>query len=150
MSDRDDSPNITFCGSTDHAVDAPLVDMMKSRHVGSVNPRSMPAPCPCPPPPARSRTPSDRTSRLAIRKAEPFEPVTLGHIRSHGCKDLLIYCDSGRCHHSATMNADHLTDDTRVRFTLSPNGLHEVRTYRGRRTARLGSACRQAARYNRW
>jgi hypothetical protein len=37
MSDRDDSRNITFCGSTDHAADAPLVDMMKSRHVRSVN-----------------------------------------------------------------------------------------------------------------
>src|SRR5262249_54159199 len=37
MSDRDDSRNITFCGSTDHAADAALVDMMKSRHVRSVN-----------------------------------------------------------------------------------------------------------------
>jgi hypothetical protein len=37
MSDRDDSSNITFCGSTDHAADAPLVDMMKSRQLSSVN-----------------------------------------------------------------------------------------------------------------
>src|SRR5436190_962190 len=26
---------------------------------------------------------------MAARKAETFEPVTLGHIRSHGCRDLL-------------------------------------------------------------
>jgi tripartite-type tricarboxylate transporter receptor subunit TctC len=24
---------------------------------------------------------------------------------AHGCRDLLIYCNAGRCHHSATMNA---------------------------------------------
>jgi hypothetical protein len=46
---------------------------------------------------------------------ETFEPVTLGHIRAHGCRDLLIYCDSGRCHHSALMNADWLPDHTAVR-----------------------------------
>jgi len=57
--------------------------------------------------------------RMVIRKKETFEPVTLGHIRSHGCRNLLVYCDSGRCHHSATMNADHLPDDTIVR-TLGP------------------------------
>jgi hypothetical protein len=38
---------------------------------------------------------------MAVRKAEIFAPVTLAHIRSHGCRDLLVYCDSGRCHHSA-------------------------------------------------
>ena len=36
-------------------------------------------------------------------------PVTLGHIRSHDCRDLLVYCNSGRCHHRATMNADSST-----------------------------------------
>jgi hypothetical protein len=25
------------------------------------------------------------------RKTETFEPVTLGNIRSHGCRDLLVY-----------------------------------------------------------
>jgi hypothetical protein len=29
------------------------------------------------------------------RQHETFAPVTLGHIRSHGCRDLLIYCVSG-------------------------------------------------------
>ena len=48
-------------------------------------------------------------------RAERFEPVTLAHIRSHGCRDLLIYCDSGRYHHSATMNADWLPDEPPVR-----------------------------------
>jgi hypothetical protein len=48
-------------------------------------------------------------------KAETFEPVTLGHIRSHGCRDLLVYCSSGRCHHSARINADWLPDETSVR-----------------------------------
>jgi hypothetical protein len=48
-------------------------------------------------------------------KSEIFPPVTMGHIRSHGCRDLLIYCGSGRCHHSATVNADWLTDETPVR-----------------------------------
>jgi hypothetical protein len=28
------------------------------------------------------------------RKQETFAPVTLGHIRSHGCRDLLVYCVS--------------------------------------------------------
>src|ERR1700730_13845753 len=46
-------------------------------------------------------------------KAETFEPVTLGHIRSHGCRDLLV--SSGRCHHSARINADWLPDETSVR-----------------------------------
>jgi hypothetical protein len=52
---------------------------------------------------------------MVRRKAETFEPVTMGHIRGHGCRDLLVYCNSGRCHHSATMNADWLPDETLVR-----------------------------------
>ena len=28
---------------------------------------------------------------MVPRKTETFEPVTLGHIRSHGCRDLLVY-----------------------------------------------------------
>jgi hypothetical protein len=52
---------------------------------------------------------------MAGRKVEKFEPVTLGNIRSHGCRDLLIYCGSINCSHSAIMNADHLPDHTMVR-----------------------------------
>jgi hypothetical protein len=48
-------------------------------------------------------------------KTETFEPVTLGHIRGHGCCDLLVYCGSINCHHSVTMNTDHLSDDTLIR-----------------------------------
>jgi hypothetical protein len=28
---------------------------------------------------------------MVRRKAETFEPVTMGHIRGHGCRDLLVY-----------------------------------------------------------
>jgi hypothetical protein len=49
------------------------------------------------------------------RKVETFAPVTLGHIRSHGCRDLLVYCDSGRCHHGARMNVDWLPNEIPVR-----------------------------------
>ena len=56
---------------------------------------------------------------MALRAVEKFEPVTLGHIRSHGCRDLLIYCGSINCSHSTTMSAEHLPDDTVVR-SLGP------------------------------
>jgi hypothetical protein len=52
---------------------------------------------------------------MAVRKRETFPPVTMEHIRGHGCRELLIYCGSGRCHHGATMNADWLPDETPVR-----------------------------------
>ena len=52
---------------------------------------------------------------MVRRKAETFEPETMRHIRGHGCRDLLVYCNSGRCHHSATMNDDWLSDETPVR-----------------------------------
>lgn len=42
-------------------------------------------------------------------------PVTLGHIRGHGCRDVLVYCESAWCRHSAVMNVDALSDDTPVR-----------------------------------
>jgi hypothetical protein len=29
---------------------------------------------------------------MGVRKAETFPPVTMGHIRGHGCRELLIYC----------------------------------------------------------
>ena len=50
------------------------------------------------------------------QQQETFDPVTLGHIRSHGCRDLLVYCISGRCHHS---NGDWLPDETPVRAFCS-------------------------------
>jgi hypothetical protein len=40
-------------------------------------------------------------------------PVTLRHIRSHGVRSLLIYCNAGLyCHHSAVVDADKWPDDT--------------------------------------
>jgi hypothetical protein len=42
-------------------------------------------------------------------------PVTLGHLRSHGCRRLLIYCSTGLCHHSAVVDADRGPDDTALR-----------------------------------
>jgi hypothetical protein len=32
---------------------------------------------------------------MVMRKSESFELVTMGNIRAHGCRDLLVYCDSG-------------------------------------------------------
>jgi hypothetical protein len=52
--------------------------------------------------------------QAVIRKSESFERVTMDHIRAHGFRDLLVYCDSGRCHHGALKNADWPSDDTPV------------------------------------
>jgi hypothetical protein len=32
---------------------------------------------------------------MAIRKVGTFPPVTMGHIRGHGCRDLLVYAARG-------------------------------------------------------
>jgi hypothetical protein len=47
---------------------------------------------------------------MARTPNETFAPVTLGHMRGHGCRDLLVYCESIWCNHSAVINADHLPD----------------------------------------
>jgi hypothetical protein len=52
---------------------------------------------------------------VAGQKQETFEPLTLGHIRSHGCRDLIVYCGSINCNHGITINADHMPDDTAIR-----------------------------------
>jgi hypothetical protein len=36
----------------------------------------------------------------------------MGHIRGHGCRDLLVYCGSPWCSHSTKLNADWLSDNT--------------------------------------
>jgi len=49
------------------------------------------------------------------RRPEQYRglPVTLGHIRSHGVRRLLIYCSVGLyCHHSAIVDADRWPNDT--------------------------------------
>jgi hypothetical protein len=60
----------------------------------------------------RHRDPHDDPP--AKRRPQPYRgpPVTLGHIRRHGVRHLLIYCSTGRCHHSAVINADRWSDDT--------------------------------------
>jgi hypothetical protein len=75
---------------------------------------------------------------------QKVEPVTLRHIRGHGCRDLLVYCGSINCNHSVTMNADHMPDDTPIR----PLGSRMVCTrcgHVGRRcSAGQGAAHQQA------
>jgi hypothetical protein len=44
-----------------------------------------------------------------------FAPVTLGHMRSQGCRELLAYCNSGRWNHNTTMNVGHLPDNTPIK-----------------------------------
>ena len=73
-------------------------------------------------------------------KKPPFAAVTLGHIRGHGCRDLLVYCGSGWCHHSTTMNADWLPDENFGAVVVSANGLHQVRNDRRGRAAGLVAA----------
>jgi len=83
--------------------------------------------------------------------AETFDPMTLDHIRSHGCHDLLIYSDSGRCHHSATLSADHLPVNLPVR-SLYAGGwyAHDADTSAptcgrtGRRTSTNGTSSSRA------
>ena len=80
---------------------------------------------------------------MVVRKVEKFEPVTLGNIRSHGCRDLLIYCGSINCNHSATMNADHLPENTVIRV-LGPK---MVRTKCGHVGAETGAPRAQKATF---
>ena len=49
-------------------------------------------------------------------KVGKFEPVTLGNMRAQGCRDLLVYCNSGRCNHSTLMNVGHLPDHTLIKL----------------------------------
>ena len=70
----------------------------------------------------RARDPHDDPP--AKRRPEPYRgpPVTLGHLRSHGCRRLLIYCSTGVCHHSAVVDADLWPDETALR-DLSPKAV---------------------------
>jgi hypothetical protein len=60
-----------------------------------------------------------RNERITARKRKTFEPVTLGDIRGHDCRDLLVYCESNWCNHIAKLSADWLPDDT-VLLSLEP------------------------------
>ena len=61
------------------------------------------------------------------RQQETFAPVTLGHIRSHGCRDLLVYCISGRCYHRAQRRLAVSRYAPCDLFALLPDGLHTLR-----------------------
>jgi hypothetical protein len=81
---------------------------------------------------------------MVIRKWETFEPVTLGHIRSHGCRDLLVYCGSGRCHHNAAMKRGLAARCDAGALTLPADGVHAVWHNRRRRAPGLVAAHQQA------
>jgi hypothetical protein len=55
------------------------------------------------------------------RSRQTFALVTMGHIRSHGCRELLVYCTSPWCNHSAKLNADWLPDDHRAAQARPPD-----------------------------
>jgi hypothetical protein len=55
------------------------------------------------------------SQRMIPGQRETFPLVTLGQIRGHGCRNLLVYCESLWCNHSAVMNADALPDEMPVR-----------------------------------
>ena len=52
---------------------------------------------------------------MMARERETFPPVTLGQIRGLGCRNLLVYCESPWCNHSAVMSGDALPDEMPVR-----------------------------------
>jgi hypothetical protein len=55
----------------------------------------------------RARDPRDDPPAKRRPRQYQGPPVTLGHIRSHGARLLLIYCSTGLCRHSAV---DHALD----------------------------------------
>ena len=73
----------------------------------------------------------------SIRRAQTFEPVTMGHIRGHGCRDLLVYCGSPWCNHSAKLTLDWLPDDTALLDLDFEDGLYGVPADRRRCPAGL-------------
>jgi hypothetical protein len=52
---------------------------------------------------------------LSAPKTGKFAPVTLRHMRTRGCRDLVVYCNSSLCNHRTIMNVGHLPDDTIIR-----------------------------------
>jgi hypothetical protein len=61
----------------------------------------------------RHRDPHDDAAQRRRPERYRGPPVTLGHIRSHGVRQLLIYCSAGLyCYHSAVVDADRWPDET--------------------------------------
>src|SRR5262249_2870802 len=82
-----------------------------------------------------------RLGVMTPRERETFPPVTLGQIRGHGCRNLLVYCESVWCNHSAVMNADPLPDELPVR-ALCPRRVWTACS--GPRCGRTGRRIRQS------
>jgi hypothetical protein len=75
------------------------------------------------PRPMRHRDPHDDPPAKRQRQQYQGPPVTLGHIRSHGVRHLLIYCSEGLyCHHSAVIKADRWPDETAL-LDLCPKAI---------------------------
>jgi hypothetical protein len=55
-----------------------------------------------------------QTHYMPAPRTGKFAPVTLGHMRSQGCRDLLITCNSGQCEYSTTMHPGPLSDETPI------------------------------------
>ena len=49
-----------------------------------------------------------------LTKSESWYP-SLWAMRSQGCRDLLVYCNSDRCNHSTIINVGHLPDHTPIK-----------------------------------
>jgi hypothetical protein len=86
----------------------------------------------------RDRDPHDDPPAKRRRQQYQGPPVTLGHIRSHGVRNLLIYCSAGLyCHRSAVVDADRWPDET-VPLDLDRDAVvHKMRDDRRRRAAEL-------------
>jgi hypothetical protein len=81
------------------------------------------------------------TIMVVKRQQETFAPVTLGHIRSHGCRDLLVYCKLAALPSQRDAHSRRLAARRYARaFSLLPDGLHTLRDDRCRRAARLEAA----------
>ncbi len=61
---------------------------------------------------------------MAYDRDSSVQSVTIGHIRGHGCRDLLVFCGAIDCNHSTVMSADRFPDETLIR----PLGRHMVCT----------------------
>ncbi len=59
----------------------------------------------------------------------------MGHIRGHGVTRLLVYCESLWCNHSASLEADWLSDDT-ILLTLDRRMVCTACGHRRRRRSR--------------
>ena len=53
--------------------------------------------------------------RMTCNRASHSHRSPSAHLRGHGCRDLLVYCELIQCNHSVTMNAESLPDEIVIR-----------------------------------